>query len=105
MLRSGDCEHRRSRHVGFFSHRQITPSPHRHIAHPVGCHHAADVAAVESDQAAAALTRDLVQDDEVIILMLRPSLWYVFLSSLGGLGLIALVTLALAYMAKFMSSL
>ena len=49
---------------------------------------------------AASLTRDLVSEDEVIILLLRPSLWYVFLSSLGGLLCIALVTLALAYMAK-----
>jgi hypothetical protein len=65
----------------------------------------ADAPAVQPDQAAVELTRDLVQGDEVVILMLRPSLWYVVLSSLGSLIVIALMTFALAYMAKFMSSL
>lgn len=64
-----------------------------------------DVTAVPADRAAAELTKDLVHDDEVIILLLRPSLWFVFLSSLGGLLFIALVTFALAYMAKFMHQL
>ena len=66
---------------------------------------AADAPVVQADPAAAELTRDLVDDDEIIILMLRPSLWYVLLSSLGGLAIIALATFALAYMAKFMSTL
>ena len=65
----------------------------------------ADAPAVQPDQAAVALSRDLVQGDEVVILMLRPSLWYVVLSSLGSLIVIALFTFALAYMAKFMNSL
>lgn len=66
---------------------------------------AGDAATMPIDHSVAALTKGLVQDDEVIILLLRPSLMYVVLSSLGGLLLIALVTFALAYMAKFMSGL
>ncbi|MCI0362696.1 MAG: PH domain-containing protein [Phycisphaerales bacterium] len=53
--------------------------------------------------ATVGLTKDLVRDDEVVILMLRPSWLYVVLSSAGGLLFIALMTFALAYMAKFMS--
>ena len=67
----------------------------------------ADVTAmpVERPAPSAGLARELVQDDEIIILLLRPSPWYVVLSSLGGLLCIALVTFALAYVAKFMSQL
>jgi hypothetical protein len=54
----------------------------------------------EIDHSAVALTRDLLDQDEVIILLLRPSLWYVFLSSLGSLALIAVLTFALAYMSR-----
>jgi hypothetical protein len=57
-------------------------------------------AAAEVDQSAAALTRDLLQQDEVIILLLRPSLWYVPLSALASLGIIVLVTFVLAYMSR-----
>jgi hypothetical protein len=64
-----------------------------------------DVSALPIDQSIAPMTRDLVHDDEVIILLLRPSMWYVLLSSLGGLMFISLVTFALAYMAKYMSQL
>jgi hypothetical protein len=64
-----------------------------------------DVAAMPVDQSAALLSKQLVQEGEIIILLLRPSLLYVFLSSLGGLLFIGLVTFALAYMAKFMSQL
>lgn len=52
-----------------------------------------------------AMARELVQDGETIILLLRPSPWYIVLSSLGGLVCIALITFALAYVAKFMSQL
>ena len=57
-------------------------------------------AAVEVDPAASVLARDLVDQDEVIILLIRPSLWYVPLSSFGSLVFIALVTFALAYMSR-----
>jgi hypothetical protein len=57
-------------------------------------------AAAEIDDSAAALARDLLQQDEIIVLLIRPSLWYVLLSSLGSLGLIALATFALAYMSR-----
>ncbi len=59
-----------------------------------------DAAAMPVDEAALAMSKNLVRDDEIIILLLRPSLWYVPLSSMGGLVFIALVTFALAYMAR-----
>jgi membrane protein YdbS with pleckstrin-like domain len=46
------------------------------------------------------LPADLIHDDEIIILLLRPSMLYVPLAALSGLGLIAVLTLALAYMAR-----
>jgi hypothetical protein len=61
---------------------------------------AADVSAVPLERVPENVARGLVQDDEVIILLLRPSFLFVFLSSLGGLAFIAVVTLALAYMTR-----
>lgn len=46
------------------------------------------------------LPADLISDDEVIILLLRPSLLYIPLASAGSLILIALLTFALAYLAR-----
>jgi len=62
--------------------------------------HAADAGAMEIDQSAALLGKDLVQDGEIILLLLRPSLWFVFLSSLSSLIMIALLTFALAYVSQ-----
>ena len=64
------------------------------------CLSANATAAAEVDQSAAALARDLLEPDEIIILLLRPSLWYVLLSALPILGLIALATFALAYVSR-----
>ena len=47
------------------------------------------------------LPAGLVDDGELIILLIRPSLWYVPLASLGSLLIIALITLALMYLAQF----
>jgi len=69
----------------------------------IAAFNAGDAVTLPIDRSVTALTKGLVQEDEVIILLLRPSLLYVVLSSLGGLVLIAMVTFALAYMAKFMS--
>ncbi len=62
---------------------------------------AARCASTEAPELAAGRIEDvlpagLVQDDEVIILLLRPSLLYVPLSSLGSLTIIAVVTLLFA---------
>ncbi len=57
-------------------------------------------AAVEVDPAASVLARDLIDQDEVILLLIRPSLWYVPLQSFGSLVFIALVTFVLAYMSR-----
>jgi Bacterial PH domain len=83
----------------------FTVSPPHRVTNSLLCASEATAVQPDPDPAAAALSRDLVEDGEVIILMLRPSLWYVLLASLGGLAFIAVVTFALAYMAKFMSSL
>jgi hypothetical protein len=47
----------------------------------------------------AILPAELIEDDEVVILMLRPSLLFVPLSSLGAVTVIAVVALVLALMA------
>ncbi len=51
------------------------------------------------DQARAALPADLLGDDEIIIMWLKPSPLYIILASLGSLVLIAAITLLLAYLA------
>jgi hypothetical protein len=47
----------------------------------------------------ALLPAGLIRDDEVVILLLRPSMLFVPLTSLGSLAAIAVLTLALALMA------
>ena len=59
----------------------------------------ADIASAV-DPSASALARDLLEQDEVIILLIRPSLWYVPLASFGSLVFIALMTFVLAYMSR-----
>ncbi len=49
---------------------------------------------------AIALPAGLVEDDEVVILLLRPSILYILLASLGSLLVIAVVTLALMYLGR-----
>ena len=51
---------------------------------------------ITAGQVEDVLPAGLVQDDEIIILMLRPSLLYVPLSALGSLTIIAVVTLLFA---------
>ena len=51
-------------------------------------------------RAASALPADIIHDDEIILLLLRPSPLYVPLSTLGGLAIIAVITFALAYMSR-----
>lgn len=46
------------------------------------------------------LPEGLVDDDEVVILLLRPSMLYIPLASLSGLLVIAVVTLALMYLGR-----
>jgi len=50
------------------------------------------------DQARDALPADLVGDDEIIIMWLKPSPLYIILAALGSLVLIATLTLLLAYL-------
>ena len=57
---------------------------------------ATDVSDLPVEQAGTVLPEGLLQDDEVIILVLRPSMLFVGLSSMGSLSLIAIATLLLA---------
>lgn len=59
----------------------------------------ADTPELAAESEEAVLPAGLVRDDEVVILMLRPSLLFVGLAPLGGLTVIAIVTLALAILA------
>ena len=47
------------------------------------------VLGLPTDRASAMLPTDLLQGDETIILLLKPSLWYILLSSLRVIGVIA----------------
>jgi hypothetical protein len=60
----------------------------------------ADVTALPTAQPITALPKDLVDDGELVILLLRPSPLYIVLSSFVGLVMIALITFALAYLAR-----
>ncbi|MHC4948283.1 MAG: PH domain-containing protein [Planctomycetota bacterium] len=53
------------------------------------------------DRAQAVLPAELIHDDEVVILLLRPSPLFVVLSALGGLATVLVITLLLAYLARF----
>ncbi len=53
---------------------------------------------------ASALPAGLVEDDEVVILLLRPSPLYILLASLGSLLVIAVVTLALMYLGRLVGT-
>ncbi len=57
---------------------------------------ATDAQELVVDQLQSALPAGLLADDEIVILMLRPSLLFVGLSSLASLTIIAVVTLTLA---------
>ena len=60
----------------------------------------ADITALPTAQPITALPKDLVDDGELVILLLRPSPLYIVLSSFVGLVMIALITFALAYLAR-----
>lgn len=60
----------------------------------------ADAPALEAESIEHAAAAQLVDEDETIILLLRPSLLYIPLASLGALVLIALITFVLAYMSR-----
>ena len=61
----------------------------------------ADISAIPVELASTLLPAELIQEDEVVILLLRPSLWYIPLSSFGSLVFIALITFMLAYVSRF----
>jgi len=52
------------------------------------------------EQTDVMLPADLLHDDEVVILFLRPSPLFIVLGSLGSLAFIAILTMFLAYLAK-----
>ncbi len=54
---------------------------------------------LSAEQLPSAVPSGLLADDEIIILLLRPSLLYVMLSALASLTIIAVVTLTLALLA------
>ena len=60
---------------------------------------ATDAPELAAQQIESSLPAGTIDDDELIILLLRPSLLYVGLSSLASLTIIAVVTLTLALMA------
>ena len=63
------------------------------------------VEALPADRAAAMLPAGLIHDDEVIILLLRPSLLFIPLSCATSLIVIACVAFLLAYLAPYVENL
>ena len=66
-------------------------------------HNAGEVVGSPIDRAAAWLPVDLIGDDEVILLLLRPSLLFVILGALPSIVTILFFTLILAYLARTVS--
>ena len=60
---------------------------------------AGDTPELAAEQTETALLEGIVSDDEIVILLLRPSVLFVVLSSLGSLTVIAVLTLLLALLA------
>jgi hypothetical protein len=60
---------------------------------------AGELSTLAPERAATVLPADLIRDDEIIILMMRPSLLYIPLTALGSVVVIALISFALAYLA------
>lgn len=73
--------------------RVVTRCPSRVLS-------AGEAAGLPAERAQTMLPAELIQDDEVVILLLRPSPLYIVLSSGGSLVAIALVALLLAYLAR-----
>ena len=65
---------------------------------------AGDTPELAAPTLANALPAGLVEDDEVVILLLRPSILYILLASLGSLLVIAVVTLALMYLGRLVGT-
>lgn len=65
---------------------------------------AGDTPELAAPTRANALPAGLVEDDEVVILLLRPSILYILLASLGSLLAIAVVTLALMYLGRLVGT-
>lgn len=58
-----------------------------------------DAEAMPADELIGAIPKELVRDDEVIILALRPSLLFIVLAPAGGLMFLLIITLLLALLA------
>ncbi len=55
--------------------------------------------AVQAQETTSSIARQLVRDDEIIILMIRPSILFVLLPTIGMLLAILAITMALAFLA------
>lgn len=68
----------------------------RRVADTLASHHTGDASALTNQRRPPILPADLMQDDETIILMLRPSVLYVVLDAARSIMVILIITLALA---------
>lgn len=60
----------------------------------------ADAPGISIEHMAGVLPAELIRDDEVVILVLRPSLLFIVLSCMTSLAVIAIVALAMAWLAS-----
>lgn len=70
---------------------------HRLLAEPAG----GSAELVDDARIAAMLPAQLLQGGEVVILLLKPSLWYIVLASAGHLGLVAGFAFAAAVLSRW----
>ena len=78
------------------THGRLAPKPKRDGEGMVAATEATELSA---EQVESMLPEGLIRDDEVVILLLRPSLLFVPLSSMGFLATVAVITLGLALLA------
>ncbi len=78
------------------THGRIAPKPKRDGEGMVAATEATELSA---EHVESMLPEGLIRDDEVVILLLRPSLLFVPLSSMGFLATVAVITLGLALLA------
>lgn len=79
---------------------RVLEAPRRTIwAHHAGSGDVVDVISRPVDLAHSALPQDVLSEEEIILMWLKPSLWYILLASIGSLLVIAFLTVLLAYLA------
>jgi hypothetical protein len=96
MLSTLPALRRRSSRCPGRSHRQ-----RQQAGEPLGMLNAGDAVEAVVEDAREVVPEEVLRDDELVILAIRPSILFIPLSSLAWLTAVAILMLALAWMARF----